>query len=97
LVVARRIALYLPGFSYQPCGVHVFLWWGVRVSQDRTRLRIGVTMDDVVIRAIGKKFSIGHQARERYVALRDVVSRGSRTLPADGRRFAVGTSIVEVT
>ena len=45
-------------------------------------------INDLVIRAegLGKKYLIGHAAeRERYVALRDVLVRGTRNLWRDGR------------
>jgi homopolymeric O-antigen transport system ATP-binding protein len=60
--------------------------------------------DDVVIRAegLGKKYMIGHAAeRERYVALRDVMARGARSLwrkTADmvhGRAIVAGNTVEE--
>src|SRR5437667_2114631 len=60
--------------------------------------------DDVVIRAegLGKKYLIGHAAeRERYVALRDVMARGARSLwrktadMARGRAIVAGDTVEE--
>jgi homopolymeric O-antigen transport system ATP-binding protein len=60
--------------------------------------------DDVVIRAegLGKKYLIGHAAeRERYVALRDVMARGARSLwrktvdMARGRAILAGDTVEE--
>src|SRR5207248_9097798 len=53
--------------------------------------------DDVVIRAegLGKKYVIGHQAeRERYVALRDVLARGVKSLWRKTADIALGRAIV---
>src|SRR5579862_4263408 len=52
---------------------------------------------DVVIRAegLGKKYAIGHGAeRERYVALRDVVSRGGRNIWHKAVDLARGRAVV---
>jgi lipopolysaccharide transport system ATP-binding protein len=60
--------------------------------------------DDLVIRAegLGKKYLIGHEAeRERYVALRDVLARGAKSLwrktadMARGRALVAGDSVEE--
>jgi lipopolysaccharide transport system ATP-binding protein len=53
--------------------------------------------DDVIIRAegLGKKYVIGHKAeRERYVALRDVLARGARTVWRKSLDLACGRAIV---
>src|SRR5688572_23632470 len=54
-------------------------------------------MSDVVIRAegLGKKYSIGHNAeRERYVALRDVISRNMRGFARSARDMLSGRPII---
>jgi ABC-type multidrug transport system ATPase subunit len=44
---------------------------------------------------LGKKYQIGHQAeRERYVALRDVLARGARSLWRKAADMARGRAIV---
>jgi homopolymeric O-antigen transport system ATP-binding protein len=53
--------------------------------------------DDIVIRAegLGKKYLIGHEAaRERYVALRDVLARGAKNLWRKTTDMALGRAIV---
>jgi lipopolysaccharide transport system ATP-binding protein len=53
--------------------------------------------EEVVIRAegLGKKYTIGHQVeRERYVALRDVLTRGARGAWRNAARMARGQAII---
>ena len=53
--------------------------------------------EDVVIRAegLGKKYMIGHAAeRERYVALRDAITRGARNMWRNTANFIRGGVIV---
>jgi homopolymeric O-antigen transport system ATP-binding protein len=55
-------------------------------------------MTDIVIKAenLGKKYMIGHQAeRGRYVALRDVLMHGARTLWNKTKDLAKGKSIIQ--
>jgi lipopolysaccharide transport system ATP-binding protein len=55
-------------------------------------------MSDIVIKAenLGKKYMIGHQAeRGRYVALRDVLMHGARTLWNKTKDLAKGKSIIQ--
>jgi lipopolysaccharide transport system ATP-binding protein len=60
-------------------------------------------MSDVVIRAhgLGKKYYIGHEKRERYIALRDVLAKTARGLArsamdmARGRQLIAGDEIEE--
>jgi len=41
-------------------------------------------MSDIVIRVenLSKKYAIGHQKQERYVALRDVIANGASVVTA---------------
>jgi len=53
--------------------------------------------DDIVIRAegLGKKYVIGHEGqRERYVALRDVITRGARSALRKAADMAKGRIVV---
>jgi lipopolysaccharide transport system ATP-binding protein len=55
-------------------------------------------MSDVVIRAeaLGKKYTIGHEARSQsYVSLRDVITRGARNALRKARDMLHGRAIVE--
>jgi lipopolysaccharide transport system ATP-binding protein len=55
-------------------------------------------MNDTVIRAtaLGKKYLIGHQAsNERYVALRDVISRKSKSFARSARDLLRGRQLIQ--
>jgi lipopolysaccharide transport system ATP-binding protein len=79
--------------------------WYSNIPQNRKNVRGHNLMTDTVIRAesLGKKYLIGHQStdRERYTALRDVISRIARSLLRStedmlrGRQLVTGDEIEE--